>query len=590
MSKIDLKRDSEKRLKSKFGRKHKRDMKLQELEKQLQFAESRCGTLKQQLDYIKQLYGCPKCTDTQGQFQPPYENGQGGGDNVNYYSFEESRKLGSPVSFVEHKENSLIADYAYHNSSNSNTTCTNSNSNNKQMSVKEDGQSKGKSQSKQRNPLRLQKLKKKNSKKLKRRRRIDDTSSSKFSNVSSQTQSQVWQDPVVEIYKNSAVNAESESGLEIGSNKRKLKVSNLNVEAHRVAGFEGNREESKEKVLEEVKQKRSNSLTSKKPASEIKEEGIQTDISLDGLLMTQKKEIEQNKELYTDKESITRMENPSFYEPLKSYCQPTISSKRKQVDRDLYSSFNNINIRSIPFIAAKSTTPSHNIGVNIQQVLSIIKKRHVSNENSTALANDSCNDIKLMSMFGGKKMIQSEVEHTSEVGTTTVGSSETKKRPEGLRSNLSHWISNSDVVREKQSSAKEKNSQGNQNLDWSLKVDKLKKVLVFLHEDFTSLSQKYKRLQKKLKKRNISKTDAKGELADIEKDLEKKEEEITVVIGLYKEVLNLREDMKKLQNRYDLLTCEKVFVLDGLKQSNSAHTQMTMLLRKIQNFQDKLKG
>lgn len=56
----------------------------------------------------------------------------------------------------------------------------------------------------------------------------------------------------------------------------------------------------------------------------------------------------------------------------KSYYLPTIASKMKQVAT---SYFDNFNFRTIPFIAAKSTSPSHNLGVNIQQVLSIIKGR-----------------------------------------------------------------------------------------------------------------------------------------------------------------------------------------------------------------------
>ena len=56
------------------------------------------------------------------------------------------------------------------------------------------------------------------------------------------------------------------------------------------------------------------------------------------------------------------------------------------------------------------------------------------------------------------------------------------------------------------------------------------------------------------------------------------------------QVLNVRDDFKKLQDKYNLLTYGKPLFLDGLKQTNSAHTQMTTLLRKIQSFQERLKG
>lgn len=56
----------------------------------------------------------------------------------------------------------------------------------------------------------------------------------------------------------------------------------------------------------------------------------------------------------------------------KNYELPTIASKMKQVAKTY---FQNFTFRTIPFVAATSTSPSHNLGINIQQVLSIIKGR-----------------------------------------------------------------------------------------------------------------------------------------------------------------------------------------------------------------------
>lgn len=56
----------------------------------------------------------------------------------------------------------------------------------------------------------------------------------------------------------------------------------------------------------------------------------------------------------------------------KSYNLPTIASKLKEVAKTYLHAFN---IHMIPFCPATSTTPSHNIGINIQQVLNIIKTR-----------------------------------------------------------------------------------------------------------------------------------------------------------------------------------------------------------------------
>lgn len=54
----------------------------------------------------------------------------------------------------------------------------------------------------------------------------------------------------------------------------------------------------------------------------------------------------------------------------KNYELPTIASKMKQVARNY---FQNFTFRTIPFVVARATTPSHNLGINIQQVLSIMK-------------------------------------------------------------------------------------------------------------------------------------------------------------------------------------------------------------------------
>lgn len=62
--------------------------------------------------------------------------------------------------------------------------------------------------------------------------------------------------------------------------------------------------------------------------------------------------------------------NESVYN--KNYELPTIASKMKQVAKNY---FQNFTFRTIPFVPATSTSPSHNLGINIQQVLSIMKGR-----------------------------------------------------------------------------------------------------------------------------------------------------------------------------------------------------------------------
>lgn len=56
----------------------------------------------------------------------------------------------------------------------------------------------------------------------------------------------------------------------------------------------------------------------------------------------------------------------------RNYELPTIASKLKEVAKCYLQAFN---FHMIPFCPAMSTSPSHNIGINIQQVLNIIKTK-----------------------------------------------------------------------------------------------------------------------------------------------------------------------------------------------------------------------
>ncbi|KAL3284757.1 hypothetical protein HHI36_018899 [Cryptolaemus montrouzieri] len=69
----------------------------------------------------------------------------------------------------------------------------------------------------------------------------------------------------------------------------------------------------------------------------------------------------------------------------KSYELPTIASKMKQAVK---LDFNMFNFKAIPFCPVSSTTPSHNIGINIQQVMSIIKTRQPVQGISPTLAHN----------------------------------------------------------------------------------------------------------------------------------------------------------------------------------------------------------
>lgn len=54
----------------------------------------------------------------------------------------------------------------------------------------------------------------------------------------------------------------------------------------------------------------------------------------------------------------------------RNYQLPTIASRMKRVTKSYFHTFN---FKAIPFCAATSITPSHNIGINIQQFMNLLK-------------------------------------------------------------------------------------------------------------------------------------------------------------------------------------------------------------------------
>ncbi|XP_066260195.1 uncharacterized protein [Euwallacea similis] len=69
----------------------------------------------------------------------------------------------------------------------------------------------------------------------------------------------------------------------------------------------------------------------------------------------------------------------------KNYKLPTVASRMKQVTKAY---MGKVKLKTIPFCAAISTTQSHNIGINIQQVMNIIKNRQPVNGISPTLAHN----------------------------------------------------------------------------------------------------------------------------------------------------------------------------------------------------------
>ncbi|KAK9299309.1 hypothetical protein QLX08_007659 [Tetragonisca angustula] len=74
----------------------------------------------------------------------------------------------------------------------------------------------------------------------------------------------------------------------------------------------------------------------------------------------------------------------SYFNPIvtHNYEMPTLASKLKRANRSYFGRFN---FQNIPFVVGTSITPSHNLGLNIQQVLSIMKTRQIAATGATSL-------------------------------------------------------------------------------------------------------------------------------------------------------------------------------------------------------------
>lgn len=301
----------------------------------------------------------------------------------------------------------------------------------------------------------------------------------KYSNATCQTKP-LRQEAVVEIYKNTAANIESESAADVSfKNKRQKTETSL--------GKSKKNPQSNERLIPATKLTAFTSFKSLEKVHVLKEECVQTESA-------ETENVPKNEKTPSIDSILKPIQNAEkiFFEPepMKSYCQPTISSKKKRVERNILASLNNINLKNIPFIAATSTAPSHNIGVNIQQVLSIMKKRHTNTNNETAptLSDQVIGDFGTHLSTGCRGNVQETNEAEPNSGDFVPETESRKRLLDSSKSNTSQR-KNSEKTLNFKTKSQEDVTNENENPDWMCKVHKLKKVLVFLHEDFTTLSQ-----------------------------------------------------------------------------------------------------
>ncbi|RZB40884.1 hypothetical protein BDFB_010790, partial [Asbolus verrucosus] len=294
----------------------------------------------------------------------------------------------------------------------------------------------------------------------------------------------------------------------------------------------------------------------------------------------------------------------------RNYAMPTISSRMKQVAKYYMNSFN---IKSIPFCPATSTSPSHNIGINIQQVMSMVKTKQPVGKLSPTLAYNIAlaagkwedNPLSiLVSSVTSRNMLTINYQHLQEIAKTIpqetieeaeenddINSPETQSMiitgPSGdvkvTNRKQTVWAANADdkkctCVPQKGVEVQQIIDKFNRNVSKSKmnktpsvirnkfkepktahadvmkeclkpqteytplqnKEKKLKEVLSKLHDEFENMTKKYDELIKK-NEDGTANPESNNELDNLDKELNSKEEEIVMVMTLYKEVLALKQ-------------------------------------------------
>ncbi|XP_076229039.1 uncharacterized protein LOC116430798 [Nomia melanderi] len=292
-----------------------------------------------------------------------------------------------------------------------------------------------------------------------------------------------------------------------------------------------------------------------------------------------------------------------------SYEMPTLASKLKRVNRTYFSRFT---IKNIPFVVGTSVTPSHNLGLNIQQVLSIMKTRQSTLNGITPLLirklsrgmkpvspfTDQMNDqyTKLPPM--NSRLINTFVHKANsflnepfnlfenESVSLTYGAKTlnnfnlnvnlTNMEETAINGKIEHEsFLKKDTQSENQLNAEQvlhntdnakvlKVFSSQQNVKTQMKIQNTHQIQSMtcrenqnsngIREVLINLHDQFEEMNTKYEKLQIEleKSDdkkLKGEVSQLEKELSIKEDEINAVINLYKEVMALKQQMRLLQEK-----------------------------------------
>ncbi|XP_008554929.1 uncharacterized protein LOC103576488 isoform X2 [Microplitis demolitor] len=245
---------------------------------------------------------------------------------------------------------------------------------------------------------------------------------------------------------------------------------------------------------------------------------------------------------------------------VRRYQQPTIASQLKKVNRCYFTT--RFDIKNIPFVVGTSVTRSHNLGLNIQQVWSLMKNRQpeILNEirpvlirkvgqifgstmNPGSMHVENCHGNEGSIISSKQTFRQESVEHPG-------GRVSLKNKQYGDSIDAAHFTKSS-LLRQREEQLKKSDTLISKCKSFTNDSGNVQKVLLRLQDQFEEMNKKYEKLEGKIKKLNDE--SVREELSKLESELNDKEEEIYAVAGLYTEVRALKQQIKMMHQKKSLL-------------------------------------
>ncbi|XP_057325401.1 uncharacterized protein LOC130667664 isoform X2 [Microplitis mediator] len=245
---------------------------------------------------------------------------------------------------------------------------------------------------------------------------------------------------------------------------------------------------------------------------------------------------------------------------VRRYQQPTIASQLKKVNRCYFTT--RFDIKNIPFVVGTSVTRSHNLGLNIQQVWSLMKNRQPeilngirpvlirkvgqifgSTMNPGSMHVENCHGNEGSIISSKQTFRQESIEHPG-------GKVSLKNKQCGDSIDAAHFTKSS-LLRQREDQLKKSDTLISKCKSFTNDSGNVQKVLLRLQDQFEEMNKKYEKLEGKIKKLNDE--SVKEELSKLESELNDKEEEIYAVAGLYTEVRALKQQIKMMHQKKSLL-------------------------------------